>query len=75
MSKRLIDDLDRLISAHCPQWYVYNFSEAYRSLDTKMHMATALIGKMMMTLAAKANAPPPEPQPAPVVEAPPAPKP
>ena len=41
MSKRLIDDLDRLISAHCPQWYVYNFSEAYRSLDTKMHMATA----------------------------------
>ena len=40
VSKRLVEDLERLITEKCPQWYVYNFGEAYRQLDSKMHMAT-----------------------------------
>jgi len=37
---------------------VYNFSEAYRSLDSKMHMATSKISSMLQHLATKAISPP-----------------
>ena len=57
----MIEDLERLITEKCPQWYVYNFGEAYRQLDAKMHMATTQMGTMMQKMAAKAMAPAPEP--------------
>ena len=54
VNKRLIEDLDRLMTERCPQWYVYNFGESYRSLDTKVHMATKVISDMLQMLAMKA---------------------
>ena len=43
VTKRLIADLERLMTEHCPQWYVYNFGESYRSLDAKLGMASSRI--------------------------------
>ena len=39
-SKQLVDDLEKLMAAKCAPWYQKTFGEAYRLLDTRLHLAT-----------------------------------